>query len=406
MKKKKVIISICLVIVLSMSALVAVQATSGDENNIFEQLKALITGNTNRIEKLENEVDTLESEIDKLKGEITELQKPTEEEKATETEKKETTTSNSNKKPTTNTTTKKTNTTTTQNTTATDYQKQVDKLNKEIEKLNTSIEELKKQDNKQTTDYQNKIDTLNTEIATLKKSIEELEKQDNKQTNEIETLKTELNNKSEELKKLINNSSSSSSSSNKNTISKSQLVGTWLSGRYALTFNNDGTCNQYYIYNDRIEKENLYTYTLKENWIYLGDTGSIYYEYINGKLNTTVNSLLFEKISNSSAYDLLEQKRQEYANKMTEEEVKRQMETFNARFTQYTGTRNGSLAKQLVNEILSNNATNTTHQISIQYNDTTVTDFDELKNNLANSNNYTISVEKDSTGYVNKIIIK
>lgn len=240
MKKKKVIISICLVIVLSMSAFVAVQATSGDENNIFEQLKALITGNTNRIEKLENKVDTLESEIDKLKGEITELQKPTEEEKATETEKKETTTSNSNKKPTTNTTTKKTNTTTTQNTTATDYQKQVDKLNKEIEKLNTSIEELKKQDNKTTTDYKKQVDTLNNEISVLKKSIEELEKQDSKQTKEIETLKTELNNKSEELKKLINNNSSSSSS-NANVLNKKDLIGSWTLGNETYTFNDNNT---------------------------------------------------------------------------------------------------------------------------------------------------------------------
>lgn len=212
MKKKKVIISICLVIILSMSAFVAVQATSGDENNIFEQLKALITGNTNRIEKLENEVDTLESEIDKLKGEITELQKPKEEEKeTTETEeKKTTTTSNSNKKPTANTTSKKpTSSNTTNKPTTTDYQKQ--------------------------------IDTLNKEIATLKKSIEELEKQDNKQTNEIETLKTELNNKSEELKNLINSNNSNSSSNTNNVLNKKDLIGSWTLGKETFTFNDNNT---------------------------------------------------------------------------------------------------------------------------------------------------------------------
>lgn len=378
MKKKKVIISICLVIVLSMSAFVAVQATSGDENNIFEQLKALITGNTNRIEKLENEVDTLENEIDKLKGEITELQKPKEEEKATETEeKKETTTSNSNKKPTTNTTTKKPSTTTSNNT------------NKKPT----------------TTDYQKQIDTLNKEISALKKSIEDLEKQDNKQTNEIETLKTELNNKSEELKKLINNSSSSSSSSNKNTITKNQLVGTWnFEQGITAIFKNDGTV----IWNNK-----EYKYILNENWIFIKDKDTnkevwaFQYEYKDNKFYLIGQGATATKTSNNTDITITDNPNNNPSSDKEQEELKQlEIKLFNDKFTQYTGAKNGSIAKQLVNEILSNNATNTIHQISIQYNDTIVTDFDELKNNLVNSNNYSISVEKDSTGYINKIIIK
>lgn len=280
MKKKKVIISICLVIVLSMSALVAVQATSGEENNIFEQLKALITGNTNKIEKLENEVDTLENEIDKLRGEINELQKPKEEEKATETEKKETTSSNSNKKPTTNTTTKKPSTTTTSSNTTTDYQKQ--------------------------------IDTLNKEISALKKSIEELEKQDNKQTNEIETLKTELNNKSEELKKLIN---SSSSSSNTNVLNKKDLIGSWTLGRETYTFNDNNTATIVYTMeeertNGSKENDNIYvttttinkvksvcsyTYTIEGNYLLLTLTDATRQVVGGTKTITTQNVLTGEE---------------------------------------------------------------------------------------------------------------
>lgn len=292
MKKKKVIISICLVIVLSMSAFVAVQATSGDENNIFEQLKALITGNTNRIEKLENEVDTLENEIDKLKGEITELQKPKEEEKATETEeKKETTTSNSNKKPTTNTTTKKPSTTTSNNT------------NKKPT----------------TTDYQKQIDTLNKEISALKKSIEDLEKQDNKQTNEIETLKTELNNKSEELKNLINSNNSNSSSNTNNVLNKKDLIGTWTYNNSntittTLTFNTDGTATMTEDYkssnissgeSNKINTEtktdittrrtNHYTYTIKENYINLTLVSATQQNLGGTKTITTTNIETGEK---------------------------------------------------------------------------------------------------------------
>ena len=244
MKKKKIIISICLVLILLMSAFVTVQATSGDENNIFEQLKTLITGNTKRIETLEKDVDNLENEIDKLKGEITELQKPKEEEKETEnadTNNNKTATNTTSKKTTANNTTKKTSTTTTANS-------------------------------------QNKIDTLNKEIASVKKNIEELEKQDNKQTKDIETLKTELNNKSEELKNLIN--SSSSSSNNNTTITKADLAGTWKNGQHKFTFNTDGTMSWFHsgkilssgislgvhVYIDLYTTEN-YKYTLNGNII-------------------------------------------------------------------------------------------------------------------------------------------
>lgn len=230
MKKKKIIISICLVLVLLMSAIVTVYATSGDEENIFEQLKSLITGNTNRIEKLEKDVDDLENEIDKLKGEITELQKPKEEEKETQAENKDTNNNKTKTNTTSNNTTKKTSTTT-----AT------------------------------TSNSQNKIDTLNKEIASVKKNIEELEKQDNKQTKDIETLKTELNNKSEELKDLINSNNNNSS---KNVLTKKDLIGTWKINNQTITFNDNNTAT---IIEDGREENNLdgsysadgstYTYT-------------------------------------------------------------------------------------------------------------------------------------------------
>lgn len=259
MKKKKIIISILLVLVLLMSAIVTVYATSGDEDNIFEQLKALITGNTNRIEKLEKDVDDLENEIDKLKGEITELQKPKEEEKETEnadTNNNKTTTNATSKKTTSNNTTNKTSTTTTAN-------------------------------------YQSKVDTLNKEIATVKKDIEKLEKQDNKQTKDIENLKTELNNKSEELKNLIN--SSSSSSNNNTTITKADLAGTWKNGQHEFTFNADGTMSWFrsnttlssgtslgvHVYIDTYTTEN-YKYTLNGNIISM--TGTTAESYTKIKL--------------------------------------------------------------------------------------------------------------------------
>lgn len=256
MKKKKIIISIFLVLVLLMSAFVAVYATSGDEDNIFEQLKALITGNTNRIEKLEKDVDDLENEIDKLKGEITELQKP-EEEKEKEIENKDTNNSNSStntasKKTASNNTTKKASTTTTA-----------------------------------TSNNQNKIDTLNKEIDTVKKDIEELEKQDNKQTKDIENLKTELNNKSEELKELVN-SNNSNNSNNNNVLTKKDLIGSWSYENSTITFNENNTAtiisntdfSDYDVKNlenksitteerGKAKQINNYTYTLEGNYIHL-----------------------------------------------------------------------------------------------------------------------------------------
>lgn len=265
MKKKKIIISICLVLVMLMSAFVTVQATSGDENNIFEQLKALITGNTNRIEKLEKDVDDLENEVDKLKGEITELQKPKEEEKETQTENKDT----NNNKPTTNTTTKKA----------------------------TSNSTAKKASTTTTANSQNKIDTLNKEIASVKKDIEKLEKQDNKQTKDIENLKNELNNKSEELKNLINSNNNNSSS---NVFTKKDLIGTWkmtgdnsiyTSNNWTITFNDnntatmisngteydnndgsysaDGKTYTYTKIKNKMKYVSNYTYTLEGNYINL-----------------------------------------------------------------------------------------------------------------------------------------
>lgn len=122
MKKKKVIISIFLVLLLLTSAFVVVEATNGEGENAFETLKNLITGNTNRIEKLENQVDTLENEIDKLKKEIIELQKSKEE----TTDNKASNTNSSNKK----TTNKSQSVTTTPN-----YQNQIDTLNQEVKTL-------------------------------------------------------------------------------------------------------------------------------------------------------------------------------------------------------------------------------------------------------------------------------
>lgn len=283
MKKKKIIISICLVLILSMSAFVAVHATSGEEN-IFETLKALITGNTNRIEKLENKVGTLENEVDKLKGEITELQKP-KEEKGTETEEKNsTTTSNSNKKPTTNTTTKKPSTTTSNNTT----------------KKTT------------TTDYQKQIDTLNKEIETLNKKITDLETTDNDQTAEIESLKNELDNKSKELEELTKSNNTS------NVLTKEDIIGSWNydngSSNYnnaeytTYTFNDNNTATivsqyklnsvgMYGCTSSKTEHKDVanYTYTLEDNHIrltlvsattqLLGGTG-IVKDYTTGKEET------------------------------------------------------------------------------------------------------------------------
>lgn len=276
MKKKKIIISILLVLVLLMSAIVTVYATSGDEDNIFEQLKELITGNTNRIEKLEKDVDDLENEIDKLKGEITELQKPKEEEKETQAENKDT----NNNKTTTNTTSKKT----------------------------TSNNTTKKASTTTTANYQSKVDTLNKEIATVKKDIEKLEKQDNKQTKDIENLKNELNNKSEELKNLIN--SSSSSSNNNTTITKADLVGTWKNGQHKFTFNTNGTMSWFHsnlalssstslgvhVYIDVYTTEN-YKYTLNGNIISMTGTTVESYTKIRVIDNKTKKEIDLKKAS-------------------------------------------------------------------------------------------------------------
>lgn len=292
MKKKKIIISIFLVILLSMSAFVVVQATSGDENSIFEQLKALITGNTDRIEVLENKVGTLENEVETLKEQIAELQKPQEEENTNETENKEVTTNNSNTKPTSNTTTK----TPTSSNTAT----------------KPTSNNSNNTDNKTTTtDYQKQTDALNKEIATLKENIKNLESQDNKQTNEIENLKTELNNKCEELEKIISNSNNS----NNTTITNADLIGTWENGEYKYIFKADGTMSETtslggltsaYNSEDKVQlkvtvcQTNNYKYTLNGNIITLTGINREYQTKI-----VLINAETKEEINFTKANELM-----------------------------------------------------------------------------------------------------
>lgn len=295
MKKKKIIISICLVLL--MSAFAVVEATSGDENNVFETLKALITGNTNRIEKLENEVNSLESEINSLKGQITELQKP-KEEKETQNPIENKDLSNSNGNSSSN---KKSSNTASKKTTS-------NNTNKKTTATTTTI-----------TDYKKQVDTLNTEIETLKKNIDKLEKQDNKQTKDIEILRNELNSKCEELKQLVKGSNNNSLTNTNNVLTKKDLVGGWSYNNNNITFNDNNTAtiteyreeinyNAGSINNNigeiittdtkttsKVKYVNNYTYTLEGNYVHLTLVNATKQVVGGTKIITTTNNTTGEK---------------------------------------------------------------------------------------------------------------
>ena len=86
-----------------------------------------------------------------------------------------------------------------------------------------------------------------------------------------------------------------------------------------------------------------------------------------------------------------------------------QVKTYNSSFEQYAGTNKGSVIKDLLSEIQTNNNRNATRQITITYgtnNGTTTAAINTIRNLIRPNKNYKVSLsEYDSEGYIKSITI-
>lgn len=186
MKKKKLLIVLSGIIIVSIILGFAVVEATG-EDNVYEALKALITGNSNKITSLENEVDILKNEIATLKD------NQNKEKKYKEVEEKATMIISSKENNKTD-------------------KKQINKYLEEVNKLKEDIKNLQEKDNIQTEE----TEKLKVELQEKYNELQQLiDTNKNNQIEENEKLKSEITTKYEELKQLIE--------TNKNEITNKQL---------------------------------------------------------------------------------------------------------------------------------------------------------------------------------------
>lgn len=94
-------------------------------------------------------------------------------------------------------------------------------------------------------------------------------------------------------------------------------------------------------------------------------------------------------------------------NKINEMEI----QIFNSQFIAYSGTGiSGSQVRSLISAIISSNATNSDHIISVATSTTletsTASELTKINQEIKAAYKYTVEVEYDSEGYIYKVIIK
>lgn len=83
--------------------------------------------------------------------------------------------------------------------------------------------------------------------------------------------------------------------------------------------------------------------------------------------------------------------------------------TFNSKFEMYLGTNGELFANKLIDNIVTNNKTNSEHVITVIFDDvTTITpnEIQGLKSKINSNNDYEITANYDENGYINEIEIK
>ncbi len=83
--------------------------------------------------------------------------------------------------------------------------------------------------------------------------------------------------------------------------------------------------------------------------------------------------------------------------------------SFNTSYENDAGKRSGFFIVRTLDDIVTNNKTNTSHIITVVYNGITTTEekkIKEIRNMLSENKDYDVSLDYDSNGYVNKFIIE
>ncbi len=144
--------------------------------------------------------------------------------------------------------------------------------NNNLEKLIENNTQQMEKINKKNQELEEKIVALEEKTKSLEEKIATLEKENN-------SLKNTSKTRYDELKELANKNAPTTTPviPNRNTISQSQLVGTWKNSNYNWTFNNDGTMTSN-------PGGTPLSYQIVGNWIIANGNNALYYEYINGKL--------------------------------------------------------------------------------------------------------------------------
>lgn len=94
--------------------------------------------------------------------------------------------------------------------------------------------------------------------------------------------------------------------------------------------------------------------------------------------------------------------------KLTEKDTSK-AHFFNLMYESRTGTQWGISLRNILDEVITNNKTNSEHLLTVKYKNTETTDPEEIKNlkkSFDEWTNYEVSLDYDEDGFVNKIIIE
>lgn len=97
------------------------------------------------------------------------------------------------------------------------------------------------------------------------------------------------------------------------------------------------------------------------------------------------------------------------SDEITDQFSKAEINAFNASFELYSGSQTGLIVETLLNKIVNNNKTEEEHIITVVYNDITTAipdDITTLKENFEDFEEYEVSLDYDTNGFVNKVTIK
>ena len=296
------------------------------------------------------------------------------------------------------------------------------------------------EENETDIDLKGKIDKKELR-DTVKKAVDKYKTQDKIITDEVKEEVEKSLEELENLKEQINQTKDTEDGIlvGENLLKFGQYKGNGeIDSKYTLVINQDKTYKMTIPWSEGTKEGSVtveYDEVTGQYWVVFGDDysgivtkeGNILSQsevdfYYEGNIEKTTTSETKEENEKQQTTQETEKQNQETqvnssetaekTKQALEEEQKKLDETnkqiFNIQFTSYEGKQTGTTVKSVLNTVISSNSINS-NKVTVEMDGVSSADSSQitsLKNKVATAKNYQISLEYDSNGYINKIIIK